>query len=517
MKGREAMKRIFLLCAFGMMIIGLFMAHGAYAIELAVGDKPLTIQGYITQGAQFGFTGKDRYDSPSDLQAALTNVFMEVTYTPRNDLKFYGSGMFTMDWVYDIKDHNTEWNRKGFDKSRKEGLYMDNEYWQLLKEAHVTWSPPNWNFRVGKQTVSWGEMLGWRLMDQINPLDTRRGMADVEFETTIIPIWLVKAEYFVQNKPSWIQDLGLEAVFNPNVTFIRNQLIMGGNEYSGIWSPDIDYGFLPTPPFPPNTLLRAGHASTILDKPNAFSSEGFEYGFRVKAMVQDSVITLNYYYGLDKNPVGRVVGTPISPCADGSCWQMNPMIKGYYPLFRFAGATFSREFSSLKASALGNVAPLLRLEGFYGFSNTWMTQRNDLETHDEIRWAASVDWKIKVDWLNPRAYFSIAPQFMQQHILSYPSDYALSNPGGKVYENTYTSVLNISTTYLHNKLQPSFFWMRDLTNKSDLFRYQVAYEYSNNWKFTAGAIKIYGTKAGAGLEPMHNKDNIYLKLSYKWG
>jgi hypothetical protein len=511
------MKKLFLVFALGFIIIGLLNAHPAGAADYLVGDKPLSIMGYITQGAQFSITGKDRYDSPKDLQSALTNVFLETAYAPHNNLKFYGSGMFTMDWVYDVKSRNHEWVEKGFDKSRKEGLYMDNEYWQLLKEAHITWTPQNWNIRVGKQTVSWGEMLGFRLMDQINPLDTRRGMADVEFETSIIPIWLVKAEYFVPRKPAWIQDLGVEFVFNPNVTFIRNQLILGGNQYSGIWNPDVDYRILPTPPFP---LQRAGHANLILDTPKAFDSKGYEYGVRLKSMIMDSVVTLNYYYGLDKNPVGRVPGATFTPTSDGFL-ELNPTIKGYYPLFRFVGATFSREFQSLRASALGGVAPLLRLEGFYGFKNTFMTDTTlvptgDLVHRDEVRWAASVDWKVKIPLLNPRAYFAISPQFMQQRILNYPSNFRLSSPGGPLYENTYTGTLNINTTYLHNKLQPAFFWMRDLTNRSNMFRYQVAYEYSDVWKYTLGAVTLNGNIQGQGLEVFHNKDYVYCKVTYKW-
>jgi hypothetical protein len=335
----------------------------------------------------------------------------------------------------------------------------------------------------------------------------------VEFETSIIPIWLVKAEYFVPQKPTWMQELGVEFVFNPNVTFIRNQLILGGNEYSGIWNPELDLNILPTPPFP---RQKAGHTNLILDKPDAFDSQGFEYGGRIKAMIKDSVITLNYYYGLDKNPVGRVVGATFTPRSDGLL-EVNPQIKGYYPLFRYVGATFSREFSSLRASALGNVAPLLRLEALYAFSNTFMTSTNDLEKRDEVRWAASVDWKVKIPWLNPRAYFAISPQFMHQRILNYPSDFNLATPGGKLYENNYMGTLNINTTYLHNKLAPSFFWMRDLTNRANMFRYQVTYDYSNEWRFTLGAVTLDGTKKGQGFELFHNKDYMYFKISYKWG
>lgn len=55
-------------------------------------------------------------------------------------------------------------------------------------------------------------MDGIRLMDQINPLDQRRGFADVEFETTIIPIWLVRANYSLPVHSRWLQNLGFEFV-----------------------------------------------------------------------------------------------------------------------------------------------------------------------------------------------------------------------------------------------------------------------------------------------------------------
>ncbi len=78
----------------------------------------------------------------------------------------------------------------------------------------------------GKQIVSWGELLAFRIMDQINPLDGRRGFLDIEFETTIIPIWLFRADYYPKIKLSWLQDLGFEFVYNPNADFIPNQDIM---------------------------------------------------------------------------------------------------------------------------------------------------------------------------------------------------------------------------------------------------------------------------------------------------
>jgi hypothetical protein len=426
--------------------------------------------------------------------------------------------MFTADWAYDIKAHNDDWIEKGFGGSRS-NLYMDNKSWQLLKEMHVTWTPPNWNIRVGKQIVSWGEMDGFRLMDQINPLDQRRGFADVEFETTIIPIWLAKAEYNVPVKPSWIQDLGVETVFNPNAQFIRNQTILPGNDAGGIWAPDLNMG-LPSPPFPPGSLGRMGSADINLQKPSAFNSEGFEYAMRIKSIIHDSIVTLNGYYGLDKDPVVKMTGmnAPTFAASDGSM-LLHPQFDGKYPLMRFVGGTFSRDITPLKASFLGGVAPVLRLETFYAFDTTQWTTTNDWIHRDEFRWAAGIDWKVKIPELNPRAYFMISPQFYQRRIMNYPdrSEFMLQNLGGPLYEVTNTSTLLITTSYLHNKLVPSFFWMRDWTNRSNFFRYQLVYDYSNKWHYTLGVITFSGSIQGQGFEPFHDKDQIYFKISYKFG
>ncbi|MBI5605567.1 MAG: hypothetical protein HY879_19730, partial [Deltaproteobacteria bacterium] len=153
----------------------------AGATEYMVFDKPLTLLGYVTQGAAFGLN--DEYDTKKGLQSALMNLFLEGQYRINPQFNLYASGRFSADWAYPINNGQRDWNNRLFDQSSNR-MYIDNNYWQILNEAHVTWTPGNFFFRVGKQIVSWGEMDGFRIMDQINPLDSRRGFADVEFENT---------------------------------------------------------------------------------------------------------------------------------------------------------------------------------------------------------------------------------------------------------------------------------------------------------------------------------------------
>ena len=496
-------KRRFLITVIATMLVAL-LASPTMARQFTVGGRPLNLFGYVTQGAALSLRGADNYDTEQDLQGLLFNLFLEGDYKFTSNLKLYAAGMLTADWVYDIKHDDRSWDDKLFNKSR-DNLYIDDEYWQLLKELHVTWTPGNFMFRVGKQIVGWGETDGFRLMDQINPLDQRRGMADVEFETSIIPIWLLRAEYFLRTDSTWFQDLGFEFIFNPNADFIPNQMLMGNDE-GGIWSPNILI------PLGPGMDAHLGSANMNIEEPDSWS-EGHEFGFRLKGVVNDAFITLNYFYGIDDSPVTKMAAAPPSM---GMASDGKPIIhanmEGYYPRFRFAGATFSRDITSLRASFLGGVAPVVRMEGFYGFDNTFATSLNTFEKSDELRWALGVDWKVKIPFLNPMAYFMVSPQFYHRKIMDYPTGYSFAN----LQEDNYMTSLMMNTTYFHNKIVPMFFWLHDVNNHADMYKLQLTYDYSSEWHYTVGALFLNGQEPGNGFQIFENKDYIYFKISYKW-
>ncbi len=484
------------------------------AEQYTVLGKPLNLYGYATQSLQFSLKDDKYYDTEGDLQSALFNLLIEGDYSINSDLQVYLSGMLTTDWIYELKNGDKSWSDKRFNRSRSE-LFVDDEYWQLLKEAHVTWTPGDFFFRVGKQLVVWGETDGFRLMDQINPLDQRRGFSDVEFETTIIPIWLVRAEYYPQAKPAWMDDLGIEVIFNPNADFIPNQSILIGNEVTGIWAPEITTSL----------LGRSAHVGAMyrnISEPGEFSSKGFEYGLRLKTIIRESIITLNYFYGRDNDPITK--NESKLPRIAESSWDDDlvifPFIEGRYPKLHFVGGTFSRDISPLKASFLGGVAPVVRLEALYAFDSTFGTTLDTYEKNDEIRWSLGIDWKAKIPFINPKRTTRIMTQVYHRRLDDYPSGHDLINAinGGNFERaDNYQVTLMIDTAYFHEKLKPSIFWLRDVTERSDFFRYQAIYEYTNNWAFTLGAIFLEGSEHQRGFEPLKHKDYFYCKVAYKWG
>ena len=479
------------------------------AEEFSVLGRPLQLFGYATQGISYGF--KDAYDTEKGLNSALMNLFVEGDYAITDNLKFYGSGMLTVDWIYQLKHNDNSWNDKLFSKSKGK-LNVDDNYWQSLKEARLTWAPGNFMFRAGKQIVSWGELLAFRIMDQINPLDSRRGFLDIEFETTIIPIWLLRADYYPKINLSWLQDLGFEFVYNPNADFIPNQDLMAGNADGGIWAPNVPI---------PGAHLATAFAN--IREPKRWK-EGNEFGLRVKANMFGALATLNAFYGRDNSPVALAVPPYMSPvppdifASDGAI-LLHPFQEGKYPLFRFVGATIAKELTPLRASFLGDVAPTVYLEALYAFDRTFafanplapVLQR--FGKSDDLRTGVEVAWKVKIPALNARTYFNITGEFLYQKIMDYPGFETI----GGFKKNNYQTFLTLSTSYFHNKLTPSATWIHDVNSNSNYGILKLVYDLDYHWHFTLGGQFFRGAKENQGFNVFENKNQIWFKVAYKWG
>ncbi|MBI5014815.1 MAG: hypothetical protein HZB55_04910 [Deltaproteobacteria bacterium] len=505
------------------------------ATEFTIGGSPASLMGYVNQGVTYGID-KDDFNNKKGFNSAVFSALLEGDYRPNRDLKFYGAGKITADWAYPLLAGNDEWKDKEFDESRDE-IYLDTGWNKMLHEAHVTWAPGGIFVRAGKQIVSWGETDGFRLMDQINPVDQRRGLGDVEFENTIIPLWLLRVDYYIQPQVGWLQDIGLETVFNPNAEFQANRPIDLGNDDSGIWAPNVGVGPLPTeftlvdtnddgvPDTPVPTAFAPGQLGSFhkhKEEPDAWDPSGFEFGARLKAVVSDTIVTLNYFNGLSNDAQLRIAGPPdLTLAPDGKPLLHLPM-QYRYPRFRMAGATFTGDFPSLTASFLGGVAPVLRLEGFYGFQNTFGTDDgfSKYVQRDEVRYIVGVDWKVKASFLNPKAYFFLSGQFYHRKILDFDSDTPagqdLKDFLGNVRENNYATSLAVNTTYFHNKLTPSFFWLRDISLNGNMYKFQLTYDQSDRWHYILGALLLDGNEEAKGFEPLKKKDQVFATIKYRF-
>ena len=491
---------------------------GARAIETNIDG--LSMMGYINQSVAYALHS-GRPDNKNGLNSFLTQAILETRYEAAPNIVMFNSLKFNADWAYPIYSGNKEWREKGFSRARDRlGVY--NNFRDVVGEAHITWKPTDRTyFRFGKQIVQWGQTDGFLLMNQINPIDQRRGISDVEFESSIIPTWLIRAEYRPPVDISWLRDFNIQFIFDPNADFAKNQSIEVGADYSGVWNPYVEA-------IPGAAYL--GRFRDNLSEPDPWDPQGHAFGLRLSGTIADALVTLNAYYGRSHDMArSGAIGADVSPFKwDTTKFLVHPHYNAYYPLFRFVGGTVTKDLEFLATSFLGNVAPVIRLEGLYAFNSTFSThdnniaqyileQNNTFWTSDEIRWMVGFDWKIKIDALNPKGYFFISPQVYHRHIMDYPKIGHVGTPTtDRLYQNTWTTSLMVNTKYLNAKLEPSFFWLRNWTTRSEFFRPQISYEYSSSWKYTLGAIIVSGAKKALDMQPLNYKDHVYGTVSYKF-
>ena len=495
--------------------------------------KPLNVFGFASQSAQVSLKGDD-YFVEEGLQQALLTVFAEADYRPHHETTLYVSGILTMDLIYDIKHDDRTWNEKLFSHSRSR-MYRDDRFWQVLKECHVTWTPGTFLFRVGKQIVSWGEMDFFRIMDQINPTDDRRGFSDVEFETTIIPIWLVRAEWWPQLNLGWFDETGLQFVFNPNAEYIPNQRLETGNDYGGIWSAAAE---VPNPLYDAlgfgTPTMYVGHPDlNQVREPDAWNEEGFEYAVRLSLLIKGSILTLNGFYGRENSPqlllagfvedplLTLIAGEPVpalGKASDGTS-IFYPIYSGYHPRQKFAGLTWTGDLP-IVISALGGVNPLIRLEARYQWEKVFADadQTMFIES-DYLDTGIGIDWKVKWNLLNPRAYFTVMPQFFYSRIIDYPKDVRLNDvdEGFLPDQDYYTLTLVLSTSYVNGKLIPQVAAAYLFNNESSLILPSLTYLQSNRWHYTIEAAFFGGNIPNVPLWLFRKNDYISFKIKYNWG
>jgi hypothetical protein len=507
--------------------------HSGMALETDV--KGLSIMGYINQSTTYSLNS-NRPDNKDGFNSFVTQALLETRYEAMPNLVMFGSVKFNADWAYPIYSGNNEWRDKEFNHARdREFIFYKPR--DVIGEAHVTWKPTqNSYFRIGKQIVQWGETDGFLLMNQINPIDQRRGITDVEFENSLIPTWLIRSEYRVpgQYTPTWLQDLNFQFIWDPNLDFAANQNIELGNTKSGIWAPyvvAVPAGGL----FPGAPQAYLAEYRDVLSKPDSLDPQGQAFAARISGTVMDARVTLNGYYGRAHEMVrSGPIGADVTTLPFNGDLSLHPYYEAYYPIFKFVGATFTKDIDWLRAAALGNVAPVMRFEGLYAFNSTFSTnngnagyynlkQNDDFWKSDEWRAMIGADWKVRIRPLNEKAFFFISAQYYWRHIVDYPgvdAAGAQQRLGTYVtdiqYQDTHTTSLMVNTSFLTARLQPSFFWLRNWSTRCEFFRPQISYEWSDHWKYTLGAIFVSGEKTGQDLQPFNYKDHVYATVSYKF-
>ncbi|MEQ9462702.1 MAG: AMIN domain-containing protein [Haliea sp.] len=90
-----------------------------------------------------------------------------------------------------------------------------------VREAYLDFGAGAWEYRLGRQHVVWGEMVGLFLADVVSARDTREFFLE-EFETMRIPQWAVRAERFAGDahlELLWVPHPSYDEIGQPGADF----------------------------------------------------------------------------------------------------------------------------------------------------------------------------------------------------------------------------------------------------------------------------------------------------------
>jgi hypothetical protein len=483
----------------------------------SVAGKELHLLGQISQTFNYGF--KDTYDFEEGINTVLTDVLFDAGLILNDDLRVSTILGSSVDWIYDFKSGDDSWDSKGFGESRDE-MYFDDEYWQVLKELHVTWAPGNFLFRVGKQVVTWGLIDGPDILNQINPQDGRRGDTETEFETSVIPIWMLRAEYNPGIYTSFINDLNIQFLFNPNADFIPSQQQLPGTETGGIFSiPAVGEGF--------GSFDRTGTT------PDEWDSDGYEYGVQVQAFIRESIVNLNYFKGIaneyvsetDMAAAGENIGNNMAagigplPFRFDSSGRFHIPIVTHYPDQEFFGGYISRDMQSWTFMP-GKKTPILKFEFAYELDKEFEVNLDDVMEgaptfmeKDMFTWGAGIEWNINIPYITAQGNgVTFNSSYVTSHILGY--DDRLDS-----IKNDTFFVFIVNSLYMSARLKPEFSWVRDLEARENQYMFSAEYLYNSDIMISGG-VKIYDgpspVEDSASIGFSQNKDHAFLKITYQF-
>lgn len=155
-----------------------------------------------------------RYREAGALTKLLTFYQLEGRYAPTDRLKITGIGRISYDAVYDLQDlSTTNPFQDRFQSNAPRGISEVKHLYLRTRELYADLIFEKVDLRIGKQIARWGVIEGFRITDELNPLDFSEFLLR-ELTDRYIPLWMVKGNYYFENA-------GLELIWIPELRFNR--------------------------------------------------------------------------------------------------------------------------------------------------------------------------------------------------------------------------------------------------------------------------------------------------------
>ena len=339
------------------------------------------------------------------------------------------------------------------------GAVKDDQRFNLvLRENYIDISANDWDFRLGKQNVVWGEMVGLFFADVVSARNMREFILP-EFDTMRVPQWAARAEYFKD-------DFHAELLWIPVAS------------YDEIGEPGAE--FFPYQPVPQGFGVR--YRNEDIPVRNLSNSN---YGLRLSTLKSGWDVSGFLYSSMDINPT-FYRDTASSP---GTI-----IYEARHDRIDQAGGTLAKDFGSV----------VLKAETVYTHGRQFTvlrpTDSNGVVPQNTLDWAVGLDFNLPADT-------RLNVQVFQRAFFDYDEDLMTDR-----HENGYSLLVNHK---VNDKLEAQVTWISSLNRTDWLFRPRVTWQFERNWRLAAGFDVFHGPEYGL-FGRYEDNDRVYSEVRYNF-
>jgi hypothetical protein len=382
------------------------------------------------------------YDDPEHLSKMRLRSELSNLGQLSQHVKWKISGRIDYDAVYDISNF--------YPRSVRE----DQRFEFLLRENYLDISKGDWDFRIGRQHIIWGEMVGLFFADVISAKDMREFVLP-DFDILRIPQWAVRTEY---SKNDFHADL----IWIPFATIDK------------IGRPGAEFYPLVYPP-----------TATFVDEDRSKRNPAnSNYGIRLSQLINGWDISAFYYHSLDASPTFYLVG--------GTSDQ--PVFQPRHDKIDQIGWTVTKD-----------LGPAV-LKGEFVYTNgrqfnvKRLSQLDGLVHQDVIDYALGIDFHLPAD-------VRMNLQFIQRVFLAYDRDIFADkweNGASILLHGKFWRDFEAQTLLIHSLNRSEF-----------MLRPRLTWNFARNWRMAVGGDMFSGPPTGL-FGRFANNDRIYTEFRFSF-
>jgi len=412
------------------------------------GDKPAKQQRKITWGGFLEEKVARSYDDPSHWSRILSRARVSAKQDLGNGLSWKATGRLDYDAAYDALDFYPP------------AVRQDQRLNFFVEDTYLDVSAGNWDLRLGRQNIVWGEVVGAFVADVVSAKDFREFILP-DFDVVRIPQWAARAEYFKG-------DYHAELIWIPVPTYDR--IGYPGAEY---------YAFPPVPPGVNSIIAGEQKPSWTLGNTNI--------GARGSMLKGGWDISALYYHSLDAQQAFE--RTAIIP-GPTPTYVLQPT---HFKIWQ-AGGTVSKDlgFVAVKGEAIYTKDRMF--SSLDPANPTGLVAQNTLDSALGIDIPLPKDSRVNLQWL-------------QRSFTNHASF--------TIFDRVENAVSALITFPKISKVQPEMLLIQSTNRNDRLLSLKLRWSVVPNLKVIAGADIFHGPPLGL-FGQFDNKDRVYIDAVYSF-